>query len=324
MTVTYQYDTYGRLLSELNENYTVTYTYDALERLHTQKDTHTDGKWIEKKYAYANGNISSIFYTLHSGFQTTEHYNYTNGWLVSVTVEGSPIWKRISEDSRGQITTVEDGVGIRNYKYNYGSFVNRITTNLQIDNPITNHTYNNPGKIQNHRRGNSKYQSVFYYDRYTQALYRYAALDTSGDDFDYDNAYRDMTYDKFGNPTSRTHIGTYKYNGTDKYRLTQLNIASETPALKNQQISYSAYRRPLQITEGNYKGEWIYNGSYNCTRFTLYNSNIRQLTRYYLAGQYEIDETSKGTKEKLYLGGDYYNASAVYVKENNKWTLYYI
>lgn len=49
------------------------------------------------------------------------------------------------------------------------------------------------------------------------------------------------------------------------------------------------------------------------------------MTRYYLGGCYEIDETPSGTKEKLYLGGDYYSAPAVLVKENaSDWDLYYI
>lgn len=49
------------------------------------------------------------------------------------------------------------------------------------------------------------------------------------------------------------------------------------------------------------------------------------LTRHYLGGQYELDETVGGTKEKLYLSGDAYSAPAVYVRSNGgAWQVYYI
>ena len=49
------------------------------------------------------------------------------------------------------------------------------------------------------------------------------------------------------------------------------------------------------------------------------------LTRHYLGGKYELDETVGGTKEKLYLSGDAYSAPAVYVRSNGgAWQVYYI
>lgn len=49
-----------------------------------------------------------------------------------------------------------------------------------------------------------------------------------------------------------------------------------------------------------------------------------QLTRYYIGGQYEIESGVGGNKERLYLNGDAYSASSVYVKEGSSWKLYYI
>ena len=48
------------------------------------------------------------------------------------------------------------------------------------------------------------------------------------------------------------------------------------------------------------------------------------LTRYYLGNVYEIDNKVGETKEKLYFGGNYYDAYAVYVKQNGVWQLNYI
>jgi len=50
------------------------------------------------------------------------------------------------------------------------------------------------------------------------------------------------------------------------------------------------------------------------------------LNRYYTSDCYEIDDRAVGgLKEKLYLGGDFYTAPAVYVKDGSgNWQLYYI
>ena len=51
------------------------------------------------------------------------------------------------------------------------------------------------------------------------------------------------------------------------------------------------------------------------------------LTRYYISGCYEIDVAGSASpkKEKLYLGGDYYSAPVVYMKENTgNWKYYHI
>jgi len=52
----------------------------------------------------------------------------------------------------------------------------------------------------------------------------------------------------------------------------------------------------------------------------------KEFYRYYLSDCYEIDDSAVGgIKEKLYLGGDFYTAHAVYVKEGNgSWQIYYI
>ena len=57
-------------------------------------------------------------------------------------------------------------------------------------------------------------------------------------------------------------------------------------------------------------------------KMVLTNNGTTQLTRYYLGGQYELDNET-GT-ERLYLGGSAYSAPTVYVKEAGNWNIYYI
>ena len=53
-------------------------------------------------------------------------------------------------------------------------------------------------------------------------------------------------------------------------------------------------------------------------------NNQNELTRYYLGGNYEIDESLGSVKEKLYLGGGYYDAPAVLIKEGNRLSVFFI
>ena len=49
-----------------------------------------------------------------------------------------------------------------------------------------------------------------------------------------------------------------------------------------------------------------------------------RFTRYYLSGNYEVEKTVGSVKEKLYLGGGYYDAPAVWVREDEKTGIYFI
>lgn len=58
---------------------------------------------------------------------------------------------------------------------------------------------------------------------------------------------------------------------------------------------------------------------------TVVQNDATLLTRHYLGDCYEVDEKVGETDQRLYLGGGYYDAPMVYVKEgNNGWTLYNI
>ena len=56
----------------------------------------------------------------------------------------------------------------------------------------------------------------------------------------------------------------------------------------------------------------------------LTENGNQQLVRYYMGNCYELDETDTTSKEKLYLFGNYYDAAAVYVKDDSKTEVYYL
>ena len=60
---------------------------------------------------------------------------------------------------------------------------------------------------------------------------------------------------------------------------------------------------------GKSTGSFVYNDNDSRVKMELKKNSTSELRRYYFGGQYELDEGVSGTKEKLYLGGDYYYQS---------------
>lgn len=133
-------------------------------------------------------------------------------------------------------------------------------------------------------------------------------------------------YDFKGNITLKSDAGTFLYNNDDKpYAITR-SVKSNNQAIpsRTQQVTYNGLMRPGSIEEIGYTATSTYDQDGNRNKFSLKKNNTEQLTRYYIGGQYEIESGITGNKERLYLGGDPYSASSVYVKENNAWNLYHI
>lgn len=83
--------------------------------------------------------------------------------------------------------------------------------------------------------------------------------------------------------------------------------------------------RPASISENGYVATFSYYGNADRVKMQLKKNNSDQPIRYYIDGQYELDSGIAGTKEKLYIGGNYYTAVAVLVKEGTgAWNLYFI
>ena len=94
--------------------------------------------------------------------------------------------------------------------------------------------------------------------------------------------------------------------------------------MRTQQITYTSLERPASLTENNHVATFTYNAARERVKMQLQNGSSNVLTRYYLGGNYEIDEGTAGAKEKLYIGGDAYSAPVVYLKQNGVWGLHYI
>jgi RHS repeat-associated protein len=138
--------------------------------------------------------------------------------------------------------------------------------------------------------------------------------------------YKDanMTYNSQGNILSKSDAGILTQNEYQTATITPLGSVATAQARK-QEVTYTSSMRPATITENGYQATFSYNADNQRVKMQVKKNGAAYLTRHYLGNQYEIDDqTVGGTKEKLYLGGGYYGAYAVYVKQNGVWKMNYI
>lgn len=330
----YEYDLYNRLIKKINPEFFTTYSYntrdevtsistsngtskqfiyDSYGRIKTWKENGVDGKWLQKEYVYTNGNTSSIKYTSQSGALVTENYYYTNGHLSEMKLNGqTTIYKLTNENSFRQATEIQTGGITRKYNYSvYGLHTGRSANSGST--VLQNYSYTFDTNTNN-------------------LLARKDNFYNKTESFAYDNlnrlvtyANKTATYDSKGNITKKSDIGTFAYNNTQKpYAISDVSLASGAIPTRAQNITYSSFRRPNTISENGYLASFTYNNEYKRVKMNITKNNSQELTRYYLGDCYEIDQTSNSTKEKIYLFGDYYNAPAVYIKDNSGSNLYYI
>lgn len=304
---TYSYNAHDELIGESTNNGTSkTFTYDDIGRLSTWKESVVDNKWLQKEFTYVGGNVSSIKYSSQSGSLTTENYTYANGYLSEIKLsDQTSIYKLSKENDLGLPSEIVTGNTTRNYDYNaYGLPTGRRSKTTASTFQNFGYTFDVTTSNLTSRKDNGRNLS---------------------ESFGYDNLNRltsysgkTATFDVKGNVTQKSDAGTFGYTRTDKpYAISEATISGNSIPVRSQNVTYNSFKRPNTISENGYAAAFTYNGQYDRVKMNLTKNGTRQLTRYYLGGCYELDETSTGLKkEKLYLGGDFYNASSVYVKED--------
>lgn len=310
-STTYDYNTDGLLKSELSTNGTKQeLSYDSFGRVDTTKNTGVDGKWLKKAYTYLGGSVSTVAYSSQSGNITTESYSYVNGYLTEVKINGTTsIWSLAYENNLGQPTGVKTGGTYRFYEYDtYGLPTKRTVYGLQdFSYSIDAATGNLTSRTDNRR----SIQESFGYDNLNR-LTTYGGQ-TAG-------------YSPNGNLINKPDIGSFDYATSGKpYAISTATPATNAIPLREQYVTYNSFKRPASITENGYAAVFTYNAAAKRVKMQVTQGGSSVLTRHYLGGQYELDETVGGTKEKLYLSGDAYSAPAVYVRSNGgAWQVYYI
>ncbi len=134
-----------------------------------------------------------------------------------------------------------------------------------------------------------------------------------------------VKYDNCGNIRQKGDAGELVYTNPNRpYAVTGLAPLSEDRINYGIEITYTAAERPSVIARGTQKAVLTYNANHDRIRMQYSDNSRNLLTRYYLGGNYELDVDSTGMHERLYLGGGYYDASAVLMKKGDTSSVYFI
>lgn len=313
---TYTYDNNGFMTLEQSTNGTgkeYVYKQNRPGLLMSVKEYVPDGKWLKKTFTYGSGEqLASVKYTSNNGDITTLHYSYTNGILNKIALpDGTPVNQIVEENDLGLPVKVMTGGIQRDYGYtDYGlpTFRKMDGGNLQ-----------NAKYVFDQHTGNLNSRTDYIHNKTEQfGYYEDGSLKNIGS--------RYIEYSENGDIVSIDGVGSMYYDSpSHPYQITSFEPESSAlVANREQNITFTCYGRPSRIDEGGRSASFTYNGDGDRVKMYVADGLQMVLTRYYI-GEYEFDQTTSGTTERLYLGGDAYSAPMVYVKENSGiWNLYNI
>lgn len=322
----YEYDQYDRLLKSICPEFTTSYTYNALNelvnvycsngtannisydtygRVEQWKQIAPDGKWLQKDYTYECGNVNTIKYSSQDGQIAKETYVYANGNLKGVKLnDTTDVYDITALNSSGLVSAITSGDITRWYDYtSSGILLGRKAAS--DSRKYQDFSYSIDAKTANLLSRTDNTRSItenFGYDELNR-------LTAFGD--------KSTSYDNKGNITELSDIGTFDYNTAQKpYAVSDATLNSAKIPTRNQVVEYTSFSRPKSISENDYIAEFTYSAECERIKMEISRNDKKIITRYYLGDCYELEESSTGSKERLYLGGDYYTAPAVLVKEN--------
>lgn len=333
-TVSYAYDSYGRLVDKVRPETSTHYiydntnrlvriftdngrgeflTYDIFGRLASSKTFLPDNKYLEREYTYHFGNVSAIKYSNQASILGTERFAYANGCLKSITFDNDSVWQLQEENDMGLCVKEKSNSVTHRYSFTETGLPSGRMM-LRGDVPLMNFGYS--------------------FDSATGNLsWRKDVLRNNTEYFGYDNMNRllsyggnTMTYDDKGNILSKSDAGlTMGYNHSTKpYAVTSISPGFSPAATRysQQYVAYNSFECPDTITDNGQTCTFVYNA--DGERVLMRSDNHRLPTRYYVGKFYEEEILNDTSTYRLYLGGDAYSAPAVYVKKGNTGSIYYI
>ena len=269
---TYSYDALGRLeKTQYHNGYFTAFTYDNLSRMATKR--YISG--VLARYSYQDGHIKEI-----KDASGTIHYR-----LEDINGLSAP-----TQEWRGNgKTTLQT--------YNYGNLTQTTTPGVQsysLDYDFQR------GLIKQRADGLVSVYDDFTYDRagrLTKTHTGYTGRVPAILPPDQVQTYGTNAATA-GNILNKSDVGLYSYGKPHQLYYTD-NAAGSIPTIQ-QDITYSSYQRPLTITEGLNKAEFMYDGEGERSVMRMYRSSALQYQKeYYDDGSLIYRDASGQVTEKV-------------------------
>ncbi len=294
-TISYTYDnvfvTKPKTITR-NNGTSEEFVYNNLGFISEQSVT-VDGEKYTTKYTYDNNNrLNSLVYP--SNFKLT--YNYEGlGYLSSIRRDdnGSYIWQNATSNAKGQFT-----------EYYLGSLK-------------TEKGYDKFGMPELIKTGNIQHLTFDFNDITGNLTSRADIIHNQSESFTYENnrlktitgsnsSIINYRPDGSGRIDNKTNIGTYNYLNTGNagpHAITGIDGNPENASWLNQTMTYNEFNKLSVISEpstGNQQS-FTYGPSGSRCKSVIQIVGKPTLTRKYLGGGYELEQTANGIVQKHYI-----------------------
>ena len=244
-----------------------------------------------------------------------EEYEYQNGYLYRIKFNGTVVWQVTTIDEYNRLRAASVGGVAATWGY---SAATNLLSQIKATG-VQQYDYSFDGATGNLNSRQNSLRSLtesFGYD--TEKLDRLTSVTgPSAQTIGYHTGNK-------GNKSFKSDVGIYDYDPAKKYRLNRIfngvNISTT-----DQDISYTAFNKVQQITEGTKTAEFIYNADNQRIRMTLKNNGSVTKTRWYFGGSCEREQVGSTVTQYIWIGGDAYTAVAVAKKTGTgSWVVYHI
>lgn len=310
-TTAYGYDYQNRLQSvSIAGKHVQNFEYDRYDRIIQSTNTVEGSKVFTSQTEYDQlGRISKETYP--GGYYIMNRYD-SYGYLTVITdMNGSNIWTALTSNAKGQLTSVSQGGRTTSYGFDTRGFPTSINCPGILE---MNYSFTSAGNLD----------------------YRSDYISLGIERFTYDSMNR-LTGWKTGTATYHPTTGLmsgksdlggssvmyYGEDGQPPHALTSITGSSGQIPSAEQGITYTDFKKALQITEGDHVLDITYGVGDQRIKTELSNLSNPSgtLIRYY-AGNYEEEIRDGQTRQIHYINGGN-GLAALYVQNNGRDTLYY-
>ncbi|TLU98952.1 FG-GAP-like repeat-containing protein [Dyadobacter luticola] len=291
------------------------YTYDALGRLQTLKQT-VDASAYTTTYGYnVYGDITSVSYP--SGFGTNHAYD-ANAYPTTIKNANNAVtlYTNTGMNGLGQNTAYTLGNGKSStISYNYGIptlFATAGIQNLELTWDFAK------GNLSKRKDNVKNKEETFVYDN----LDRLLSATVTG------KVAQTVTYQPSGNISSKSDAGqTFSYDQTKINALTGVISPTTAIPILTQDITYTAFNQPEKITENGsgqpYELTYTYGADYQRLKGVMKKNAALINTHYYFANNYEKDVTPGIADKHLHYIHAPAGMIAIVIRENGADQYYY-
>jgi len=341
-TYSASYDVAGRITTENENGNNFSYSYITSGNGINQIDKISDPQGVFRDYDYDSyGQITNFTQKVGDKTMSTSYQYDTYGRTIAINYPGEfgikyvyqtitgelieihtntdqLVWKLLDVNSLGQLSKYQYGNYLEtNLAYDTINFIQNISTGT-----VQNISYNfdaKKGRFTSRKGLITKITENFTYYTHNQLS---AVTSTQKPELNLSMLYSNEV---IGNITSKSDVGTFLYDQSGNagpHAVTDITNVISSSIKEYHNITYTSFNKVSQITQGQYRIEFIYGADKQRTMMQVFQNEVLKRKVYYF-GNYERHEEGSNVIELYYISSAS-GLTAIYKKQNGVGEMYYV